>query len=219
VNKIKTKLVFVGAGGFGREVAWQTKYIKDFNINYDVLGFIDDAVDLKEKIINGIPVIGDIEYLIKYPNEIAAAICIGTPKIRKNVINRLISNPLISFPTFVTCDTQLSDTVNIGRGCIICFSNILTVNIKIGNFVITNLDCTIGHDAIIDDYVTLYPSVNVSGNVHIGTCTEIGTGVNIIQNIKIGEKSIIGAGSVVVKDIPANCTAIGVPALPIKYHK
>ena len=45
-----------------------------------------------------------------------------------------------------------------------------------------------------------------------------GTGTNIIQGKKIGEHSIIGAGSVVVRDIPARCTAVGAPAMPIKFH-
>ena len=113
---------------------------------------------------------------------------------------------------------MLFRSVSFGKGCIICLSNVLTVNIQIGDFVIANLDCTVGHDAIIEDFVTLYPSVNVSGNVHIETCVEVGTGTNIIQGKKIGEHSILGAGSVVVKDIPANCTAVGAPAIPIKVH-
>ncbi|MEG1887748.1 MAG: transferase, partial [Oscillospiraceae bacterium] len=64
----------------------------------------------------------------------------------------------------------------------------------------------------------IYPSVNISGNVHIGSVSEIGTGSNVIQHMKIGENTIVGAGSVVVKDIPANCTAVGAPAKAIKFH-
>lgn len=66
--------------------------------------------------------------------------------------------------------------------------------------------------------MTLYPSVNVSGNVHIGECCEIGIGSNIIQGKKIGTEIIVGAGSVVIKDIPSQCTAVGVPAKPIKIN-
>lgn len=39
----------------------------------------------------------------------------------------------------------------------------------------------------------------------------------MIQGIKVGEGGIVGAGSVVVKDLPANCTAVGMPAKPIKF--
>lgn len=215
---MKTKLVFVGAGGFGREVAWQLEQVNSVVDKYEFLGFIDDTPELQGKSINGLPVIGNMEYLLNCNEEIAAIICIGCSKDRKMIAEKLSANPLISFPTIIACDVQCSDTVQFGRGCIICMSNIFTVNIDVGDFVIVNLDCTVGHDVVIEDYVTLYPSVNVSGNVHIGACTEIGTGTNIIQRKNIGGNSVIGAGSVVVKDIPANCVAVGAPAVPIKYY-
>lgn len=61
--------------------------------------------------------------------------------------------------------------------------------------------------------------MNISGNVDIGECAEMGTGMQIIQGKKIGAGSIVGAGAVVVKDIPENCTAVGSPAKPIKYFE
>lgn len=61
----------------------------------------------------------------------------------------------------------------------------------------------------------MYYNVNIAGNVRVGNYAEIGTGTNIIQGKTIGENAIVGAGSVVVKDIPPNCTAVGVPAVPI----
>lgn len=61
-----------------------------------------------------------------------------------------------------------SERVEFGEGCIICAGNIITVDIKIGNHVIVNLDCTIGHDAKIGDYSTVLPSVNISGFVELG---------------------------------------------------
>ena len=64
--------------------------------------------------------------------------------------------------------------------------------------------------------MTLYPSVNISGNVEIGNKVELGTGSKIIQRIKIGENSIIGAGSTVIRDINANCTVVGSPAREIE---
>ena len=127
------------------------------------------------------------------------------------------SNSDIKFATLIDPSVEKSDYVTIGEGTIICAHTIITVNIEIGNHVIINLDCTVGHDDIIQDFVTLYPSVNVSGNVNIGHGSELGTGMQIIQGKKIGEYSIVGAGAVVVKDIPDRCTAVGSPAKPIKF--
>ena len=212
-------IVLVGAGGFGREVLWQLSELNNSTDQYNILGFVDDAPSYQGKVINGFPVLGNDQWLLEYSKDICVAICVGNPNGRKSIYNRLKENPRISFPSIVAKDVKYcSEFVKLGQGCIICLSNVLTVNITIGDFVIVNLDCTIGHDAVLGDFVTLYPSVNVSGNVHIGECTEIGTGANIIQGKVIGENTIIGAGSVVVKDIPSNCTAVGAPAKPIKLH-
>lgn len=53
-------------------------------------------------------------------------------------------------------------------------------------------------------------AVNIGDNVWIGGKTIINPGVNI------GENTVIGSGSVVVKDIPANCVAVGNPCKVIK---
>ena len=92
----------------------------------------------------------------------------------------------------------------------------MTVDITIGNFNVINLDCTVGHESVLDDFITLNPSVNVSGNVNIGSFSNIGTGTNIIQGISIGERVTIGAGAAVIRCIEDNHTAVGVPAVIIK---
>ena len=92
----------------------------------------------------------------------------------------------------------------------------LTVNIAIGDHVMINLDCTIGHDCVIEDFVTLSPGNHLSGYTIIKRGVYMGTGAVTIEKLEIGQEAIIGAGAVVVKDIPANATAVGIPAKPIK---
>lgn len=47
--------------------------------------------------------------------------------------------------------------------------------------------------------------------VTIGNNCWIGASVTICPGVTIGDNSVIGAGSVVIKDIPANCVAVGNP--------
>ena len=79
--------------------------------------------------------------------------------------------------------------------------------------------CTVGHDTIIDDYYAFMPSVNISGEVHLHHSVYVGTGAKIINLLEVGESTIVGAGAVVSKSLPANCTAVGIPAKPIKFHE
>lgn len=209
------RLLIYGCGGFAREVAWLVEEINQKGKIWDIQGFLDDNSSNWGKIINGYEVLGSDEFLDNVKEEVYIAIAIGNPIIKEKVFNKLNKRDIIKYPILIHPNVVKSKYVKIGRGTIICAGTILTTNIDIGEHVIINLDTTIGHDAIIKDFSTILPSVNVSGGVIIGEKVSIGTGSAIIQNINIGEKTTIGAGAVVVKSLPSNCTAVGVPAKPI----
>lgn len=220
------KIYIIGAGGFGREVAWLIERInenaetKGNEAEWQIAGFIDDNETIQGQQQDAYSVVGTCGDLMKMAeNEEIYAVCaVGAAKTRKMIINKFIDSK-VKFATVIDPSVIISKRVEIGEGTIICAGNIITVDIKIGNHVIINLDCTLGHDDIIHDYVTIYPSVNVSGNVEVGECSEMGTGMQIIQGKNIGVQSIVGAGAVVVKDIPDKCTAVGSPAKPIKFFE
>jgi sugar O-acyltransferase (sialic acid O-acetyltransferase NeuD family) len=123
------------------------------------------------------------------------------------------------FPTLIHPSVILSDDlVSIAKGCIICAGTIITCNISIGKFVTINLLCTVGHDTVIEEFSSFMPSVNISGEVRIEKSVYVGTGAKIINQLTIGKYTIVGAGAVVSKSLPENCTAVGIPAKPIKFH-
>lgn len=210
-------LIIVGASGFGREVAWLVERINKNKPTWNLIGFVDDDKQIQGTEINSIPVLGGCDCLVSY-SEAFIVCAVGASKTRKLIIDKIKTlSPNAKFAILIDPSVEMSDFVKIGDGSIICAHTILTVNIEIGNHAILNLDCTVGHDARLSDFVTVYPSVNVSGNTEIGKCCELGTGTQVIQGISIGERTIVGAGSVVVKDLPEKCTAVGCPAKPIKF--
>lgn len=208
-------IVIIGAGGFGREVAWLIEDINKVSEEWNIVGFVDDNETILGEVINGYKVVGNVEWLKRQKLNVVNAI--GDPIIKQKMINRLEGSKN-QYPVLIHPSVIFSDKVTIGEGSIICAGNIITVDVEIGRHVIINLSCTIGHDAIIGNYTTILPGVNVSGFAKIGECSSIGTGTAIIQHVTIGHNTIIGAGSVVIKDLPADCTAVGVPARPIKHY-
>ncbi len=76
---------------------------------------------------------------------------------------------------------------------------------------------SIGNDCWINQQVTIGFS-NESDCPIIGNNVIITAGVKIIGNVKIGNNSIIGANSVVVKDVPENCTVVGIPSYIVKRN-
>lgn len=213
------KLFIVGSGGFGREVLWLAKRINEVQKTWDIQGFIDDNAALHGSMQDDYPVLGGCDYLEQLDEEVDVVIAIGCARVKRMVAEKLGSYANVHFATLIDPSVILSDRVKIGEGSIICAGTILTVDISIGKHVIFNLDCTAGHDDVIGDYVTVYPSVNISGNVTVGNESELGTGSQIIQGKAIGQQSIIGAGAVVIRDIPDKCTAVGNPAKPIRFFE
>lgn len=209
------KIYIVGAGGFAREVAWLIEDINKKTPKYEIIGFVEDNSKNIGKELNGYKILGDIDYLNSIEEKVNVVIAIGTGKVRKMIVERIKNK---KYPILIHPNVRSSNFVNIGEGSIICSGNIITTNIEIGKHVILNLDCTVGHDAILKDYTTILPGVHISGNTEVGEGTMLGTGTVVIQGVKIGENSIVGAGSVVVKEIQDNCTAVGSPAKAIKFH-
>ena len=205
-------LYIIGAGGFGREVVWLVERVNKVKPTWDLKGFIDDNEALLGTLQGGYPVVGGCDFLLNRKREVWVVCAVGCTAARKKIVGRIENNPKIRFAILVDPSVLQSERVFIGEGSILCAGTILTVDISVGRHVIINLNCTIGHDVKIQDFVTVYPNVNVSGQVAVGEGVEIGTGAQVIQGKKICGESIIGAGAVVVKDIVEKGTYIGVPA-------
>jgi sugar O-acyltransferase (sialic acid O-acetyltransferase NeuD family) len=108
------------------------------------------------------------------------------------------------------------NNIQIGKGSIICAGTILTTNIKLGDFTQLNILTTIGHDAVMGNYCTTAPSVNISGNCVIGNNVYFGNNSSVKEKITITDDVIIGLNSGVVKNISIKGTYIGTPAIKIK---
>lgn len=211
-------IAIFGIGGFGREVLALIKDVNKVQPTWNIVGFFDDGYE-KGVMVNGYPTLGKTEDLNKWETPINLVVSIGSPIIKKKVLDR-ITNPLVAYPTVIHPSAWIGDKdyVEIGQGCIICAGVMITTNVEIKDYVILNLQCTVGHDTVIKDYAAFMPSANISGEVIIGEGVYVGTGAKIINQLEIGDYAIVGAGAVVAKSLPAHCTAVGIPAKPIKYH-
>ena len=91
-------------------------------------------------------------------------------------------------------------------------------------FIDHGVGVVIGETAIIRNDVIIYQQVTLGGvsiskgkrHPTLENNVVIGAGAKILGNITIGEHSKVGANSVVVKNVPANSTAVGIPARVLK---
>lgn len=88
-----------------------------------------------------------------------------------------------------------------------------------GVFIDHGMGVVIGETAIVGDYALIYQGVTLggtgkqSGKRHptLGENVVVGAGAKVLGNLQIGNNVRIGAGSVVLRDVPSDCTVVGVP--------
>ena len=214
-----TQIAIYGAGGFARTVAWHVRACNREESKYEIVCLISDVPNEHGKIIHEIPVFSFEEAYERFP--LARVVrAVGNPKASESLMDKAAAKGF-DFETIIHPNVEMSEYVQISTGTVILAGSIISTNINIGKHVQINLNCTIGHDAIIEDYSTIAPGVHISGWVHLGKRVRIGTGAVVIdgspgERIHIGDDAIIGAGACVTNSIAAGLTVVGVPAKPIK---
>ncbi|MEA5622823.1 serine O-acetyltransferase [Nostoc sp. UHCC 0251] len=86
-------------------------------------------------------------------------------------------------------------------------------------FIDHGMGVVIGETAIVGDYALIYQGVTLGGtgkecgkrHPTVGENVVVGAGAKVLGNIQIGNNVRIGAGSVVLRDVPSDCTVVGVP--------
>ncbi len=88
-----------------------------------------------------------------------------------------------------------------------------------GVFIDHGMGVVIGETAIVGDYCLIYQNVTLGGtgkqtgkrHPTLGNNVVIGAGAKVLGNINIGNNVRVGAGSIVLRDVPDDCTVVGVP--------
>lgn len=152
----------------------------------------------------------DLEALTCYPGLHAVIVHKFTHKLYKRkmfFLSRVISN-IARFFTGV----EIHPGAKIGRGV----------------FIDHGMGVVIGETAEVGDMATIYQGVTLGGtgkdvgkrHPTIGKNVVISSGAKVLGPFTVGDNSKIGAGAVVLKEVPPNCTVVGVPGrIVVKDNK
>lgn len=216
--------VILGAGGLAREVYW---HIQDSNIkNISKFIFVDEITSNEYLLLNNIefPIEKNWEFN-KYRSFSEEPICftvgIGDTRLRRNMVAKSLTAGLSPLPTIIHNSAIIQDpSCIIGYGGFIGPKCVLTTNIVIKNYVTLNLNTTVGHDTVLEDYVNCSPSVSVSGNVHLKQGVSLGTGTVVREKISVASHVVSGAQSCIVRNIlEEDVVVAGVPSQILKHKK
>jgi sugar O-acyltransferase (sialic acid O-acetyltransferase NeuD family) len=209
---MKKNIAIYGAGGLGREVLSLLNALPE----WEVTGFYDDG-KAKGTLIKQLQVLGGLSELLEVTEVTHIILAVGNPIIKTKLAKILSGYDHIHFPVLVHPQAVIQDlpSVKLGRGSILTAGTVLTTDIEIGEHVLINLTCSVGHNVHIGDCSSVMPGVTIAGEVTIGKGVLIGSGANILNGLHIGDHSRVGAGSVVTKPVAVGKTVVGIPARPV----
>lgn len=203
------KLIIIGAGSVGKYIAYNRD---DFEIQFDIVGYLDDDASKHDTIIAGFPVLGSVSKIAEYSGKGYALVWgIAFPEV-KNTLFQKYKQLDFEYPNFVSSNAWISNGVTIGEGCIIYAGCSINYETQVEDFVVMNMNCAIGHNCSIGSFSSLSPGVNLGGNTKIGKQVELGIGCGTLQGISIGDSVKVGGQAMVTKILGKNQIVKGVPA-------
>lgn len=213
---MSTAVVVVGAGGFGRETLDVVAAVnRDGQAEQlDLLGVLDAAPSdhaIDQLGALGVTYLGTVESWLADGQSASFLIGVGDPASRRR-LDAQMSAAGLSAATVVHPDAVVGSLCRIGAGTIICAGVQVSTNVHLGRHVHLNPAATIGHDSVVEDFVSINPSATISGDCRLETETYVGSSAVILQGLRTGRGSVIGAAACVVRDVAPGQTAIGVPA-------
>lgn len=203
-------LVLVGGGGHASDVLGVIEACNAQHVSFDVMGYVDDDPTVNDRLrLRGVERLGSVDEATSLEAYFLPAI--GYPKIRAAVVARLLRF-LEPAPSPIHPATQVATGVTVKPGAVVFDGVGVGPYASVGNFTLIGRGAIVGHDAAIGDYASLMPGCVISGGVTIGAGALVGANSTVLEGCRVGDWATLGAGAVLRQDLPAGCTAVGVPA-------
>lgn len=175
------------------------------NINY--LGYF--ALDDLNNHQNYLGDHNTLDIYLKNNKNIKIICAMGIPKIREMVYSKYKEFLF----TYISDNSKISQTANIGLGSFIQSYCFISNNVSIGICCKINHGSTFCHDSKIGNFSDSSPQSFIGGNSSIGDYSYLGANCSIRQNINICNNVTIGMGGVVIKNIVEPGVYVGNPVV------
>lgn len=209
------RLVLVAASGLAREVAGVAELVSD----YELVGCLDDDETLWGTMVGQLQVLGGID-TIGSMSGVEVVVCAGKGAVRRDIVNRLAHLGVAAdrYATLVHPSVEIPHSCSLGKGTVVLAHTALTADVSLGAHVVVMPGCTLTHDDVVEDFVTLTGGVSLAGTVHVREAAYVGMNASIREGLTIGAGSVVGMGAVITDNVPPGETWAGVPARPLVHR-
>jgi UDP-perosamine 4-acetyltransferase len=182
----------------------------------ELVGLIDDFPENRERVVEGLRVVGTVNDLERLRSSGVEALLMGFGESigRTRIVERAVAAGL-ELPDLIHETSVLSSSAVIGRGVQVFSFAHIGANARLGDGVLVNTGAVVEHDVRLESGVVVLPNATLAGRIRVGTDATIGAGATVLPDITIGTGALVGAGAVVVKPVPPGERVAGVPARPL----
>ena len=203
-----SRILIVGAGGFGREVLC---WIRDTWPEHQnqIAGFLAADDPASKSLPCRLSILASPLTYEPEPEDLLL-LAIGIPRARRAVAESLLAKGS-RFLTLVHPTAILAPSATIGIGSIVCPFSVVSDAARIGRFALLNYHSSLGHDASVGDYAVLSPYATLGGNAHVHDDVFMGLHATVGPGRTIGSRSKISANSCALADVPPESMVYGSP--------
>lgn len=203
-----TRLLIVGAGGFGREaLQWAFEAWPDLPMRS--IGFLSDDPRRLDGFRTAASIVGPVKDHRPERGDYYV-LGIGVAYVRRAIAESLRDRGA-EFVTLVHPRAVVAANAEVGAGSIVCPGAILSDASRLGSCVLVNYHASLGHDASAGDYCVLSPYATLGGNATVAADVFLGLHASVGPGRHVGARSKVSANSCVLSDTPADSIVFGVP--------
>jgi len=207
------RLIIIGAGKFGRELA---AYAEESLPGLKIAGFLDSRPHILDGYRGYPPIIGTVEDHAIGDNEVF--VCgIGYAESRL-AYAEIIEHRGGKFISVIHPRAYVGKNTILGDGCVLAPGAVVSTDCVLGRHVLVNANVYIGHDCHVGDGCVFSPLSSSGGMSRFGRRVFMGISSSIIPERELGDDVYVAAGAVVINSV-ASGVVMGVPARPKKPQK
>jgi sugar O-acyltransferase (sialic acid O-acetyltransferase NeuD family) len=204
--------------GTGRGADTAYRYLSK-DSPHEICGFAVDGSFVTQSSFHGLPVVEYEAVVSRFPPDVYRMfVPLGFQRMNGVRAERYLHAKALGyrFISYVNSRHYAVEGMAVGENCFILDSQIVNLDVAIGNNVTMWSGNHIGDRTVIGDHVWISSHVTLSGDVTVGDSCFLGVNASVSNRVRLGARTFVGAGALVTRDTPPDSVWVAPPSTRVQ---